>query len=403
MSDVIKALYHSVDRAESASPCATPQSLQPMVLHTRVVTGVGGGPEKTILNSPRFLSHLGYDSVCAYMHPPGDPGFERLQIRAANSRAILVSVPDRGPFDFRIVRQFIRLCRTYNVAIWHAHDYKSNILGLLIRSIWPMKLVITAHGWVSRDDLSPFYHRIDKIGLRWYDAVICVSDDLYKECLSLGIPPLRCHLIHNAVDLDQFHRSEELTMRSGLPPRPLGLLIGGMGRLAAEKGFTGLIHTVAALIRDGYDLTLWIAGDGPEREQLQEQIQELGLYDRIVLLAHVNEPKSFFAQLDMFVLSSLREGLPNVLLEAMAMQVPVVATRVAGVPTLVQDRQNGLLVPIDSPFELASAIRSFAENAELRARLGEAGRQTVEESFCFAERMRQVATLYDNILTRAIC
>ena len=112
-----------------------------MVLHTRGVTGCGGGPEKTILNSPRFLRPLGYDSICAYMHPPGDTGFEELQRRAVQSDAVLKSVPDRGPLDWRVVRRMVEICRRENVAIWHGHDYKSNAVGLLVRKFWPMKLV----------------------------------------------------------------------------------------------------------------------------------------------------------------------------------------------------------------------------------------------------------------------
>src|SRR5688572_23771369 len=121
----------------------------PLVLHTRVVTGVGGGPEKTILNSPRFLPELGYQALCAYMRPANDEGFAALRRKAREADASLLEVDDGGPLDFGLVRRFTDICREQRVAIWHGHDYKSNLLGILVRRHWPMKLITTVHGWVK--------------------------------------------------------------------------------------------------------------------------------------------------------------------------------------------------------------------------------------------------------------
>src|SRR5438477_2742052 len=89
--------------ALAANAAASHAAARPMVLHVRVVTGTGGGPEKTILNSPRFLRRLGYDSKLAYLHPPGDPGFESIRQRGLALQADVLSIPDRGPFDFSVV------------------------------------------------------------------------------------------------------------------------------------------------------------------------------------------------------------------------------------------------------------------------------------------------------------
>src|SRR5687768_8446672 len=105
----------------------------PVVLDTRVVAGTGGGPDTTILNQPRFLAPAGYRNLCAYMHPPDDPGFDQLRRRAEGWDAPLISVPDRGPFDRGVAARLLEICRRERVAIWHGHDYKSNALGLLLR------------------------------------------------------------------------------------------------------------------------------------------------------------------------------------------------------------------------------------------------------------------------------
>src|SRR3954469_13668866 len=95
----------------------------PVVLDARVVRGSGGGPDKTILNSPRFLAAAGYRMLCAYLHPPADPGFEQLCRAARQRQATLLSIEDRGPWDWRVVPQLLSLCRRERVCIWHGHDY----------------------------------------------------------------------------------------------------------------------------------------------------------------------------------------------------------------------------------------------------------------------------------------
>src|SRR6516162_9574947 len=144
-------------------------STLPVVLDTRVVAGSGGGPDKTILNSPRFLTGAGYRMLCAYMHPPGDPGFEQLRQKALTAQAPLLSVADRGAWDWRVVVQFLRICRRERVEIWHGHDYKSNALGLLLRRLWPMRLVTTVHGWDKDTPRAQFYFTVDRLCLPYYE------------------------------------------------------------------------------------------------------------------------------------------------------------------------------------------------------------------------------------------
>src|SRR5947209_5842883 len=96
----------------------------PVILDARVVTGAGGGPDKTILNSPAYLERAGYRMICAYLHPPGDPGFEEIRDKAHRVRAPLISIPDRGPFDWRVLPRLLDICRAERVQIWHGHDYK---------------------------------------------------------------------------------------------------------------------------------------------------------------------------------------------------------------------------------------------------------------------------------------
>jgi glycosyltransferase involved in cell wall biosynthesis len=371
----------------------------PVVLEVRVVSGSGGGPDKTVLNSPRFLAHAGYPTLCAYMHPPGDPGFEQLRAKAALWQAPLLSVHDRGPWDWRVVPQLLNICRREKVAIWHGHDYKSNALGLLLRRFWRMHLVTTVHGWVHQTRRTPLYYWVDRLSLPCYERVICVSDDLRERCLACGVPAERCVLIENAIDTAQFARRlsvAEAKQRLGIPAGRF--LIGAVGRLSAEKGFDLLIRAAARLLSQGHDLELYVIGEGDEKTALQALISELGVGERVRLLGYRADTIELYQAMDLFALSSLREGLPNVLMEAMALEVPVVATRIAGVPRLVRDGENGLLVEAGDVQGLARALGRLWNDAAMRDRLGRAGRQTIERSYSFAVRMQKVRATYDQLL-----
>jgi glycosyltransferase involved in cell wall biosynthesis len=372
-----------------------------VVLDVRVVSGTGGGPEKTILNSPRFFSGEGYRMLCAYLHPPGDPGFEQLRIKARQWQAPLIAIPDRGPWDWTVLPELLRLCRRERVAIWHGHDYKSNLLGLLLRPFWPMRLVTTVHGWVKHTRRTPLYYWIDRLCLPRYELVICVSPDLVEQALACGTPPGRCVLIENGIDTEVYRRRRDAAeAKRDFDVAPETFLIVSIGRLSEEKGFETLIRSVARLFREGKDVALRIAGEGDLQARLEALIAELGCAKQIRLLGYQADPQRLYEAADVFALASLREGLPNVLLEALAMGVPVVATRVAGIPRLIEDGHNGLLVDPGSETRLAEALDRLHADGELRERLRQAGRHTVETRYSFAERIRKISALYDELLQR---
>ncbi len=390
-------LASEISRLTPAARCGA----APVVLDARVLRGSGGGPDKTILNSPRFLKDAGYRMICAYLRDPADPGFDRLRARAEERGAPLVTVDDNGPLDIGVVPRLLKLCRRERVAVWHGHDYKTNALGLLLRCFWPMRLVTTVHGWVHHTARTPLYYWLDRLSLRHYEKVICVSEDLYRLSCGCGVPARRCELLENGVDLDDYRRRRpvaEAKRRLGL--RPDRLLVGAAGRLSAEKGFDALIHAIHALQRGGLAVDLVVVGEGDERPRLEARIAELGLGDSVRLLGYRSDLPDWYEAMDVFALSSLREGLPNVLLEAMALETPVVATRIAGVPRLVRHEENGLLVEPGFVEELAEALGRVLRDAELRGRLARAGRRTVEADYSFAVRMDKLRVLYDRLLGR---
>jgi glycosyltransferase involved in cell wall biosynthesis len=295
----------------------------------------------------------------------------------------------------------MQLCRRQRVRIWHGHDYKSNALGLLLRKFWPMHLVTTMHGWVQQTQRTPLYYKIDQWCLPHYASVICVSNDLYESARKCGVPAERCVLIENGIDAEQFacRRSlEDAKLALGLPVDRL--VIGAVGRMAPEKGYDLLIQAVHKLITDGEKVDLFLIGDGEERQKLVGLAAELGIAGHVRFAGYCSDPRPFYEAMDVFALSSLREGLPNVVLEALAMEVPVVATRVAGVPRLIEDGVNGLLVEPGSADELARGLARLLGDSALRERFQCEGRRTVERRYSFAERINKIAAIYDRLLAK---
>ncbi len=397
------AISRKVDQQEIAGWPPKPDGRE-VVLHTRVVTETGGGPDKTILMSAPFLADSPYWLAAAYMHPPEDPGFAEVRRRAETIGSPLISVPDRGALDRSVLRRMLAICKHYQVKVWHGHDYKSNLLGVALRPFWPMKLITTVHGWVKHTTKTPLYYAVDRWCLPYYHHVICVSDDLQERVAALGVPPERCSLIHNAIDERMYSRTiapDHAPMRQQMGTPPGRKVVGAIGRLSPEKGFGDLIRAVHGLVTgdgDRLDIELWIAGDGDARPDLERQIKALGLEDRVKLLGFCSDPIAFYHALDLFTLSSLREGLPNVVLEAMSMSVPVVSTRVAGVPKMLTDGETGLLCPIGQPGELAEAMRRALTDSALSQRLVAAGRELIEREYSFTQRMAKVRAIYDQVL-----
>jgi glycosyltransferase involved in cell wall biosynthesis len=232
-----------------------------------------------------------------------------------------------------------------------------------------------------------------------YEVVICVSDDLRQRCLASGVPASRCVLVENGIDTAEFARQDSVAnakKRLGVPSERS--LIGAAGRLSPEKGFDILLRAAAQLRQKGADLELWIVGEGDDRPRLQALIAELGAASWARLLGYRADLRAIYQALDVFALSSFREGLPNVLLEAMALEVLVVATEIAGIPRLIRDGENGLLVPPGAVDGLAQALARVLANRRLTDQFRLAGRRTIAERYSFAARMSKIRAIYDDLL-----
>jgi glycosyltransferase involved in cell wall biosynthesis len=211
--------------------------------------------------------------------------------------------------------------------------------------------------------------------------VACISD-FTRSQLMLFLDEEhwdRLALVRCGVDPGLFRPEEGRPAENdGAPVRVLTV-----GRLVGGKGFALLLDALARLVGRGRDVTLTVVGDGRSRERLHAQADALGIADRVEWVGALgqDEIRDRYASADVFCLPSFAEGVPVVLMEAMAMEVPVVATRIAGIPELVTDGQSGLLVAPARADELTDALDRLVEDAQLRARLGRAGREAVVSGY----------------------
>jgi glycosyltransferase involved in cell wall biosynthesis len=231
------------------------------------------------------------------------------------------------------------------------------------------------------------------------DRVVCVSEGQAAKVRQAGVPAERIRVIANAIDGRRFARPD-LTGRDELRAyfrTPRRFIVGAAGRLSPEKGFEQLIgaadEVVAAMSGTGFVLF----GDGPLGAALHQQIDEHSLQDDFVLAGFRHDLDRLLPWLDLLVLPSFTEGMPNVVLEAMAAGVPVVATAVGGTPELVVDGVTGWLVPPGNPSELARRIVDVLDSGPGRHALGQRGREQVQTEFTFAAQAAKYRALFRDL------
>src|ERR1035438_662561 len=201
------------------------------------------------------------------------------------------------------------------------------------------------------------YDQLDRWSLLAPSQIVTVCEPFKRRLISYGVPPSRIAVLHNSVSVDRLNECQTDTPASTVAQTVSNGQLGNervvlaVGRLSAEKAFADLIVAIDLLRRSRRDLhiRLLILGDGPERCRIEQLVRDLDLRDRVILLGHIPDVRPYYKQADLLAISSVTEGSPNVLLEAMAAGVPVVATSVGGIPELVADRDTALLVEPRNP------------------------------------------------------
>lgn len=304
-----------------------------------------------------------------------------------------------------IAYRLAKILRRTRPDIVHTHKYKDSILATIAaRCVGVPHVIRVIHGMPE-----PFkgfsnlnmavYTMVDRFVTSWLiDKVVAVSSDIERSLVRI-YGASHVVRIQNGIDLEivqvctprrekrkEWHIDETVT------------LIGTVGRLVPVKGHAVLLEAFRILRQVDRTATLLVVGDGPLRDPLESEVNRLGLEGAVRFAGHQDQSYDFINMMDVFVLPSLHEGIPMVLLEALALQRPVVASRVGGIPEVIVHGQTGLLADPADASSLAQLIRQVIEDSSQAAILGRAGRTRVEEEFAAYTMAERTAKLYGQVL-----
>lgn len=300
-------------------------------------------------------------------------------------------------------REILGLIRRFGASALVAHGYKPNLLGRMAARRLGIPAIAVSHGWTGESFRVRVYDWIDRLHLRWMDEVVCVSAAQAHKVRRCGVPLDKVRVIRDAVRASRFARPNPVDrsrLESFFPTGP-EVIVGSAGRLSREKGFEFLVDAAAAVLSSHPNTGFVLFGDGPLREPIAQRIRDKNLEGRFVLPGFCHELDAFLPHVDAFVLPSFTEGLPNVVLEAFAAGVPVIATAVGGTPEVVEDGTNGYLVPPGDAATLADRIARLLAEPHERIAMGLRGRTKVEQEFSFAGQAQAYGKLFKRLLPQA--
>jgi glycosyltransferase involved in cell wall biosynthesis len=366
----------------------------------------GGGPDKTILLSAEQHDKTRVSVVVAYIRDVHDREFS-IRERVSRRGFTFYEIEEHWKFDTRVLRILHDIALRHEINLIHSHDYKSDLFAYLIRRrLWRQQitLVSTAHAWVMLGLRGAIYRWLDLWLMRRFDHLIAVSQATKDEMTAARVLGSRISVIHNAIDTNVWSPGpsrNELLAEFGLEQSfPV---VGYVGRIMPEKDLVTWLRA-AALVAEKYPNARFIlvgdGRDGTTLDELKNLAGSLGIADKVIFPGYRLNMLPFYASFHIFVLTSLREGLPNCILEAMAMGIPVVTVDVAGAKELVSDGLTGYVLPQGDAYGLAQAISALTDDPKLRSKMGQAGRTKVEQEFSFIQRLRRIENLYEHLVLK---
>ena len=365
------------------------------VLHLRDSPWIDG-PGRTIIETaasidPAVISyHLGILApVTSTRHP--------MVIEAIARRLPYTVIGDSGGLDRNAIHQIRQIIDYEKIDVVHTSDPRSNLLAVIALGLRARpKLVATTHGWIANSFRRKLMRALDKLILRRFDRVILVSRAMSTLLPKWWIPRSRVVVLHNALLVGSYGNGVVRIPAS--TDRVVRML--GVGRLSPEKGFDLLLRALAEVVSEPIRYELVIAGIGPMEDALRDLALRLGISDRVKFAGFVADMPKLYANCDVVIQSSLTEGMPNVLLEAALLQVPIIATDVGGSAELVDHNITGVLIPAGSIPGLVSAMRRFASDRQSFDKMAGQARDRVIKEFSFDVRTRRLTDLYLEMLGR---
>lgn len=373
-----------------------------------VITKSGwGGAQKYVYDLANNLPKEKFEAVVA---AGGDgPLFDKL--RDGGIRAVKIPGLKRDIGFFQELKSLWFLYKIFNQEtpnIIHLNSSKIGGLGAIAARLSSLVIrhssfvIFTAHGWPFSEDRNLIDRNIIYF-FSWLtaalsDRVVNITKADHKQ--SLNFPLLRRDkfvYVQNGIDLDNRHFLPREEARKILGLKKEQFAIGAIAELTKNKGLEYLIEAARHLefIIPNSKFIIHIIGDGEDKEKIQNQINSLGLKNNIVLAGFIQNAERYLRAFDIFVLPSVKEGLPYVIMEAMASGLPIIASNVGGIPDLIEHGKSGLLVKAKDPLGLAEGLKKLMENPDVRNALGKEAKEIVGTNFRFRDMLAKTLRLYE--------
>jgi glycosyltransferase involved in cell wall biosynthesis len=324
------------------------------------------------------------------VHAPNVEFYERARRRGLSVRMLHC----QGRADWRAIRQIEDCIQEDGIELLHTHGYKADLYGYVAARRSGKPIVATCHNWVGGTAALGIYNHLDRIALKRFHGLAAVSDSVAQRLLNSGVAATKIRTIANGIDVEPFERA--------LPSPALNFdgnkVIGMVARLDLQKGFEYLLRAAHQLCGTFPALKVVIAGEGPDRQAIENMIQRFGLQSSVILAGHHSDMPGIYAAIDIFVLPSLNEGLPMTILEAIAASRPVIATRVGAIPSVIKDGETGLLVDAGDADGLRDALARLLSDSDLCQRLGAAGHDWVRRNYTSEAMAMKYRQMYGEVL-----
>ena len=301
---------------------------------------------------------------------------------------------------FRVIRCIRRLYSIIShgsFQLIHTHGYFADIIGIIVSKMMRIPLISTCHGYISNDKNLVLYNRLDQMLLRFSDKIIAVSEQIKEDLEKSGIKESKITVIQNAVQNiynAETYKKNRQKKRLDFAIKDREFIIGFAGRLSDEKGVKYLIEAGVHLLKTMIPYMIWIIGDGPKRQELEDMVKMKGLEEKIVFIGFQTNIEEWLPAIDVFVLPSLTEGTPMALLEAMAFGLPVIASDVGGIPKIINSGNNGILVPAANADKIKDAISMIWEYDSLRSKISGIAKKTIRSHFNINEWVKKIESVY---------
>lgn len=359
-----------------------------------VVNGfaVGGG-EKKLLELVSKLRRFHADEFHLTVCSVGQGG--PLQGEFESTGVKTVVFPKTGKYDISLVWKVKQLLKEEKADIVQTTLFYADVIGSLAARLAGIKNILS---WEAITQPYNFKHLAAyRLAGKAFQYSIAVSHAIQNQVIvERHLPPRKTLTIPYGIDLEHFTPRTNPKWRKEMGFKPTDLLLGTIARLTRQKGHAFLLDAVPAILKQFPQAHFLLVGDGPLNEKLQSHANRLGVGNAVHFLGFRRDVREILNALDVFVLPSLYEGLPNAVLEAMACGLPVVATHVDGTPEAVRHHQTGILVPPENAGELARALTDLLARPDLMKRMGRAGRERVESVFALKTQIDQFVQLYRN-------